>query len=63
MKETLNSPPSPYRQQPQGLTKNKSTFENPEPDVNLASMDYVSTETVSVPFMVALIVEECLPRS
>jgi hypothetical protein len=35
----------------------RSTFDNPQPDVTLASIDFVSTETMSVPMMVGLTVE------
>jgi hypothetical protein len=35
----------------------KTTFENPRPDVELASLDYISTETITAPFMVGLTVE------
>jgi hypothetical protein len=35
----------------------KTTFENPKPDVELASIDYVSMNTMSVPLMLGLTVE------
>jgi len=35
----------------------KTTFDNPQPGVKLASLDYVSTETATGPFLVGLTVE------
>lgn len=35
----------------------KSTFDNPRPDVPITSLDYVSTMTLTAPFLVALTVE------
>jgi hypothetical protein len=35
----------------------RTIFKNPRPDVELASLDYVSTETITAPFMVGLTVE------
>jgi hypothetical protein len=35
----------------------KTTFENPRPELKVASVDYVSTETITCPFMVGLTVE------
>jgi hypothetical protein len=35
----------------------KTTFDNPQPEVKVASMDFVSTETVTCPFLVGLTVE------
>jgi hypothetical protein len=35
----------------------KSTFENPQPEVEIATIDYVSTMTYAAPFMVAMTVE------
>lgn len=35
----------------------KTTFDNPQPAVKLASVDFVSTETVTCPFLVGLTVE------
>ena len=35
----------------------KSTFTNPQPDVMISSIDYVSTMTMTAPFLVALTVE------
>jgi len=35
----------------------KTTFDNPQPDVKLASVDFVSSETVTCPFLVGLTVE------
>jgi hypothetical protein len=35
----------------------KTTFDNPQPEVKLASVDFVSTETITCPFLVGLTVE------
>jgi RNA polymerase sigma factor (sigma-70 family) len=41
----------------ESLVLYKSTFDNPRPDVTLASLDYVSTMTEAAPFLVGLTVE------
>ncbi|MDB6057041.1 MAG: polymerase, sigma-24 subunit, subfamily [Verrucomicrobiales bacterium] len=41
----------------QSLVLYRSTFENPKPNVKLSSIDYVSADTQSVPFMVGLTVD------
>ena len=51
---------NPYikaNQPDESLVLYKSTFDNPRPDVPLASLDYVSTMTESAPFLVGLTVE------
>lgn len=35
----------------------KSTFENPQPEVKISSIDFVSTETITCPFFVGLTLE------
>ncbi len=35
----------------------KTTFDNPQPKVEISSMDFVSTETITCPFLVGLTVE------
>ena len=35
----------------------KTTFDNPQPDITISSVDYVSTETITCPFLVGLTVE------
>ena len=35
----------------------KSTFDNPQPEVKISSVDFVSTETITCPFLVGLTVE------
>jgi hypothetical protein len=51
---------NPYikaNQSDESLVLYKSTFDNPRPDVTLASLDYVSTMTEAAPFLVGLTVE------
>ena len=35
----------------------RTTFDNPQPDLKIATVDYVSTETITCPFLVGLTVE------
>jgi hypothetical protein len=35
----------------------KTTFDNPQPEVKIATVDFVSTETIACPFFVGLTVE------
>ena len=35
----------------------KTTFDNPQPEVKISSVDFVSTETITCPFLVGLTVE------
>lgn len=35
----------------------KSTFRNPRPDLEIATIDYVSTDTAAAPFLLGLTVE------
>ena len=41
----------------ESLTLYKSTFTNPQPDLTVSTVDYVSTMTATAPFMVGLTVE------
>jgi len=41
----------------ESLVLYRTTFANPRPDATLSSIDYVSSETITVPFMVGLTVE------
>ncbi len=41
----------------ESLVLYKSTFENPQPEVTISSLDYVSTQTGTAPFLVGLTVE------
>ena len=41
----------------ESLVLYKSTFENPQPDVVISNLDYVSTVTGTAPFLVGLTVE------
>jgi hypothetical protein len=44
-------------QQDESLVLYRTTFINPHPNLTLASIDYVSEKTITVPFMVGLTVE------
>ena len=51
---------NPYIRQWQpelSLVLYKTTFDNPQPEVKIASVDFVSTETITCPFLVGLTVE------